>query len=243
MPVGNESRFGRHDLAGVYYAIVTQNDDPDGPGSRVKLRFPWLPDGDRDQTRWAHIAVPMIGARFGTYTLPDVDDEVMVMFLAGDLDHPVVIGGGWSKTDPPPEANADGKNDFRLIKSRSGHRLLFDDSGQTKVTLTDRGDRHFVALGPHAPGGSGPNVFAVATAPAVTSAARQGVSISALSGVMNVWCGGTLSVSAPVIEVTGLDGCDVKGTSSLSLSTPGTASLGSGGGGSVGGGTLKMGAG
>jgi phage baseplate assembly protein gpV len=244
VPSGPDSRFTRHDLAGVYYALVTQNDDPDGPGGRVKVRFPWLPEGDRDQSRWAAVAVPMVGAGFGTYVLPEVNDEVMVMFLAGDIDHPVVVGGGWSKSDPPPESNADGKNDFRLIKSRSGHRMLFDDSEQGKLVMTDRGDRHFIACGPHDAGGSGPNAFPVPSAPAVTASARRGVSVSALSGTLNLWCpDGTLSVSAPVIEVTGLDGCDVKGGQSLSLSTPGTASLGSGGAGGIAGGVLKLGAG
>src|SRR5690606_2608740 len=115
---GPASRYGDHDLGGACYAIVTQNDAPDGPGGRVPGRYPWLPEGDRDQSYWAPICVPMIGAEFGTYTLPDVDDEVVVVFLAGDINTPIVIGGGWSASDPPPENNADGKNDFRLIKSR-----------------------------------------------------------------------------------------------------------------------------
>jgi hypothetical protein len=43
---GPASRHGAHELGGVYYAIVTQNDDPEGPGGRVKVRYPWMPEGD-----------------------------------------------------------------------------------------------------------------------------------------------------------------------------------------------------
>ena len=77
MPGGPASSYGAHGLGGVYYAIVTQNDDPEGPGGRIKVRYPWMPEGDRDQSYWAPIVVPMIGAEFGTYTLPDVNDEVL----------------------------------------------------------------------------------------------------------------------------------------------------------------------
>ena len=97
MSGGPADRTGDHDLGGVYYAIVTQNDDKEGQGARVRVRYPWMPEGDRDQSYWAPIAVPMIGAEFGTYTLPEVEDTVMVMFLAGDINHPIVVGGGWSE--------------------------------------------------------------------------------------------------------------------------------------------------
>lgn len=236
---GPASRFGTNDLGGVYYAIVTQNDDLDGPGGRVKVRYPWLPEGDQDQSYWAPIAAPMIGSEFGTYTLPDVNDTVMVMFLAGDIHHPVIIGGGWSSADPPPETNADGKNDFRLIKSRAKHRLIFDDSGSTKVVLTDNGDRHMLDVGSHAKQGSSPNALDV---PALGSS--QGVSAAAMSGSLNIWCpNGTLKVRAKSFQVTASEGADLKGGSDLSMRATGAANISATGGGKFQGATLKIGGG
>ena len=239
MPGGPAARHGENSLGGVYYALVTQNDDPEGPGGRVKVRYPWMPEGDRDQSYWAPICVPMIGDGFGTYTLPDVNDEVLVVFLAGDVHHPVVIGAGWSKTDPPPEDNADGKNDFRLVKSRAQHRLILDDSSNTKVVLTDLGDKHMVDVGAHAASGSSPNAVDV---PALGSA--RGVSAAAMSGALNVWCpSGTLTIKAMNVEVTASDKADVKGGTKVALQGTTGATLSATASGKYQGATIKLGAG
>ena len=37
---------------GLHYGIVCQNKDPDNL-DRIKVRLPWLEDGDTDQTHWA----------------------------------------------------------------------------------------------------------------------------------------------------------------------------------------------
>ena len=239
MPGGRASVYGDHALGGVYYAIVTQNDDPDGPGGRVKVRFPWMPDGDKDQSYWAQICVPMIGDEFGTYTLPDVEDEVMVVFIAGDMNYPVVIGGGWSKVDAPPETNEDGKNDFRLIKSRACHRLIFDDSKNTKIVLTDTGDKHMVDVGAHKKQGSSPNALDV---PALGSS--KGVAAVASSGTLNLWCpNGKLSVQAKGVQVTADQTVDVKGGSELTMRGASGATLAAQSAGKFQGGILKVGAG
>jgi uncharacterized protein involved in type VI secretion and phage assembly len=61
--------------------------------------------------------------------VPEVKDEVLVAFEHGQLDRPVIIGMLWNKEDMPPESmDADGKNDIRSFRSRSGHRVVFDDS-------------------------------------------------------------------------------------------------------------------
>ncbi len=64
---------------------------------------------------------------------------VLVAFLAGDARHPVVIGALWNGVDAPPET-MDAGNNLRSITSRSGHRLLFDDSvAAEKVVLETQG--------------------------------------------------------------------------------------------------------
>src|SRR5687768_18363256 len=111
---------------GLYYGIVTQNKDPDNL-NRIKVRLPWLDGGDTDQSHWAQLIVPMNGNKFGWYTLPDIDDAVVVAFIEGDISQPIILGGIWSKADKSPEPNEDGANNFRGYRSRTGHRLIFDD--------------------------------------------------------------------------------------------------------------------
>jgi uncharacterized protein involved in type VI secretion and phage assembly len=122
-------------IRGVVIGIVTNNEDDEGMG-RVRVRFPWR--GDSSESYWARVATVMAGRDRGTFFLPEVDDEVLVAFDHGDINHPYVIGALWNGVDTPPETNADGKNNIRTIKSRSGHEIIFDDNHEQnseKITI------------------------------------------------------------------------------------------------------------
>ena len=129
---------GQHDdgrITGVVIGIVTNNNDPDRLG-RVKVRFPWL--SGSTESHWARVATPMAGNDRGLYFLPEVDDEVLVLFERGDVRFPFVIGALWNGEDQAPAGNSDGKNSLRVIKSRSGHLIRFDDSENAqKIEIID----------------------------------------------------------------------------------------------------------
>jgi uncharacterized protein involved in type VI secretion and phage assembly len=214
-------------LFGVYYAVVAQNKDEEGK-CRVKVRLPWLDQGDTEQTHWAHVATPMAGKEYGWYTLPDVGDVVAVMFIAGDINHPVVLGGIWSKTDNPPEDNKSGKNEFRGYRSRAGSRVVFDDSDKTKVYFADKTDKNAVTIGSLEEGSDGPNKRAGEQAPAVGSGAKEGVSIASMEGELQISAKGKLKVDAQNIEIVSKSTVDIKAASSAELKGA-TANLNGGG--------------
>lgn len=123
-------------IVGVVVGLVTNNQDPEKMG-RVKLKFPWL--SDEEEGNWARMAVPMAGKDRGTYFLPEVDDEVLVAFEHGDVRFPYVVGALWNGKDTPPAENGDGKNNIRVIKSRSGHVIrLTDEDGKEKIEIVDK---------------------------------------------------------------------------------------------------------
>lgn len=79
---------------------------------RIKLRFPGTreqdhPDGagasnsDRDSA-WVRVASHWASGRWGAISLPRVGDEVLVDFLGGDPDKPIVIGRVFGGTAVPP---------------------------------------------------------------------------------------------------------------------------------------------
>ena len=178
---------------GLHYGIVCQNTDPDKL-DRIKVRLPWLDQGEVDQTHFAQLVTPMEGKKFGWYTLPDVGDVVIVMFIGGDTSQPVILGGIWSKPDFSPEPNEDGKNNFRGYRSRSGHRLILDDTGKTKVVFADKTGKNMVGVGNFAKDGAGPNTCAVYKPP---MSGEVGVSVSSMEGTLEINCkDGALKVTA-----------------------------------------------
>lgn len=139
---GNEAdREADGFVQGLAVAVVTQNKDDSGL-ARVRVRLSWQPEGE--ESFWARIAVPMAGNNMGSYFLPEIGDEVLVGFERGDLSHPYIIGALWNGQLLPPETNDDGKNDRRLIRSRSGHELRFDDGNPPTVELKLEDGKHLL---------------------------------------------------------------------------------------------------
>lgn len=130
-------------LYGVYPALVTDVQDPDNQG-RVQIKLPFVEESDGGSAlAWARLATMMAGADRGTWFIPEVDDEVLVAFTAGDPRRPVVIGALWNGVDAPPET-MDSANNVRSVTSRSGHKLTFDDTaGAEKVELKTNGGHTF----------------------------------------------------------------------------------------------------
>lgn len=119
---------------GVYPALVTDLVDPDQLG-RIEVKFPWL-GSDGDSVRaWATLLSPYADDDQGFEVLPEVDTQVVVAFEAGDLRRPYIVGAAWNGVEAMPEAPA-APNNKRLIKTRSGSLLEFDDTeGAPKITL------------------------------------------------------------------------------------------------------------
>ena len=140
---------------GPAIGVVTNNKDPDGLG-RVRVRFPWL--SDNDESAWAPLVAPMAGDARGFMYLPEVDDEVMVVFEHGDIHRPYILGALWNSVDKPPldvndAVGGDGKVNKRIIKSRSGHTILLDDTqGSEEITIVDKTGNNKIVL--HSPDNS-----------------------------------------------------------------------------------------
>jgi len=138
--------------------LVTDNVDPDGL-ARIQVKFPTLPE--EPTSFWLRQVSPNAGAERGFYALPEVDDEVLVVFMQGSQDVGVILGQFWNGVDVPPAEAKDGAggsahkskfgndathgtgtldtNDRRFWKSRSGHIFIFDDKdGAETVEIWDK---------------------------------------------------------------------------------------------------------
>jgi uncharacterized protein involved in type VI secretion and phage assembly len=151
----NGNGNGRGLAQGVVTAKVTSLEDPEELG-RVQVMFPWLPkykDADLS-SNWARIATPMGGVERGFLFMPEIDDEVLVAFEHGDLDYPYIVGALWHNTDKPPKGtkasvlSSDKKKvDQRVIRSRSGHLIILDDTeGEEQIIIQDKTAKNSVVI-------------------------------------------------------------------------------------------------
>src|SRR5215813_13866075 len=182
-------------LFGVVVGVVTNNKDEQDLG-RVKVRFPWL--SETEESNWARIASPG-----GTYFLPEVDDEGLVAFEHGDLRFPYVLGVLWNGKNAPP-TNSDGKNNLRLIKSRSGHLIkLNDEDGKETIEIIDKKGKNSVVID------TAKDTLTITTDKDITLSAAQG----------------TIKLEAQKIELKSSDdtkiesskGMDVKASATLNV--------------------------
>jgi uncharacterized protein involved in type VI secretion and phage assembly len=128
---------------GLYPAIVTDIVDPAGLG-RIQVKFPWFGGDGADVRAWATLLTPYAGDDQGFEFLPEVDTQVVVGFEAGNPRRPYIVGACWNGKEGLPETPAT-PNNIRVIKTRSGSVLEFDDtSGAAKVTLKTSGGHELV---------------------------------------------------------------------------------------------------
>lgn len=77
---------------------------------RVKVRFPWdrfeLESGanrdDEHSSAWLRVSQGWAGGQYGLMALPRVGHEVIVSFLDGDPDQPIITGRTWNAANMPP---------------------------------------------------------------------------------------------------------------------------------------------
>jgi uncharacterized protein involved in type VI secretion and phage assembly len=136
--------------AGAFLGIVLNVQDPDGL-NRIQVSIPVV-DGIADQNGpiWARVAVPFAGNDRGCFMIPDVGDEVLVLFLTGDSRFPVVVGGLWNGVDKAPDAfggsgasvdrwTITGKagTKIAIIEDSTGPTIQFTTPGQLTGKMTD----------------------------------------------------------------------------------------------------------
>lgn len=122
---------------GVVPALVTNTDDPQDWG-RVKVKFPWM--SDDAESDWARLIGPGASQEAGLIAVPEVGDEVVVIFEHGDFSRPYILGGLWNgQNDIPPEvkqAASGEKPKVRTWRTNGGHSIALYDDNNKKIEIT-----------------------------------------------------------------------------------------------------------
>jgi type VI secretion system secreted protein VgrG len=101
---------------------------------RVKVQFHWDRDGKNDENSscWVRVAQPWASKRFGAQFLPRVGDEVVVTFVDGDPDRPLITGSVYNGANQPPYVLPDNQTQsgIKTSSSKGGegfNELRFED--------------------------------------------------------------------------------------------------------------------
>ncbi len=111
-------------LEGPQTAVVTGPEGeeiyPDSFG-RIKVQFHWDRDGQHDERTscWVRVGQPWAGPGWGSMFIPRIGMEVMVSFLEGDPDQPLVTGCVYNGDNPPPYPLPDEKTKSTLRSASS----------------------------------------------------------------------------------------------------------------------------
>jgi type VI secretion system secreted protein VgrG len=111
---------------------------------RIKVQFPWDREGkkDGDTSCWLRVATPWAGKQWGAIHIPRVGHEVLVDFVDGDVDHPIVVGSLYNADQMPPYTLPANKTQSG-VKSRSSlqggaanyNELRFEDKKGSEQLL------------------------------------------------------------------------------------------------------------
>ena len=131
-------------LPGVQTAIVTgppgETIHADALG-RVKVQFHWdrLGKSDAGSSPWIRVMTPWAGQAFGQIALPRIGQEVLIQFLDGNIDRPVIVGAVYNGSHAPPwtlpgQSMLGGWRSAELMPGGGhgarGNQLVFDDTHQ-----------------------------------------------------------------------------------------------------------------
>ncbi|MGM3189341.1 type VI secretion system tip protein TssI/VgrG [Dickeya dadantii subsp. dieffenbachiae] len=120
---------------------------------RVKLQFPWDRYGasDDQSSCWVRVSQGWAGGQYGLIAIPRIGHEVVVSFLEGDPDQPIVTGRTFHATNPSPYSLPANKTRTslrtRTHKGAGFNELRFEDqAGQEEVFIHAQKDMNTVVL-------------------------------------------------------------------------------------------------
>ncbi len=167
--------------------------------NRIQVRV-YSVDGvsDQDGAVWARVAVPFAGSSRGAFMIPDVGDEVLVVYLSGDSRFPVVIGSLWNGHDSAPDSfgGSGDSVDRWTITGKAGSKIaIVEDSTGPTIQFTTPG-----GLSGKLTDSDGSIEFQNSTGTSV-KIDSSGVTIDAPTSQVQVTAAASMSLTAPMLTV------------------------------------------
>lgn len=187
--------------AGAFLATVINVKDPSSR-NRVQVRI-YNTDGvnGQDGPVWARVAVPFAGNNRGAFFIPDVGDEVLVVYLSGDPRFPIIVGSLWNGNDSAPETlggNGDAVDRW-TITGKAGTRIAIVEEASGSPTIEFSTPGGLTGTMTDASGGSISFTNSQNTAVTIDT---TGVTINAPTGKVQITAASEVDVTAPSVSVS-----------------------------------------
>ncbi len=127
---------------------------------RIRVLFHWDRRGKRDEhaSCWIRVSQAVAGSQYGGISIPHVGHEVIVSFLEGDPDRPLIVGNVHNGSNMPPINLPGDKN-----------KTMLRDHGDNKIIMQGKaGKQHLSLVSPRSV-----NMFAVKNVAKSLSAAAM----------------------------------------------------------------------
>jgi type VI secretion system secreted protein VgrG len=106
--------------------------------ARVKVQFHWDRYGKRDQNSscWIRVSQMWAGKGWGSVSTPRIGHEVIVDFLEGDPDQPIILGSVHNAENKVPHKGVVSGLKSNTHKGRGSNEMTMDDTaGKEKITI------------------------------------------------------------------------------------------------------------
>jgi type VI secretion system secreted protein VgrG len=164
VPYRPPQRTSKPFIIGAHTAIVSGPKDREifsDEYGRVRVQFPWDREGkyDGESSCWIRVVQGWAGPAYGLWTVPRIGQEVLVSFLGGDPDEPIIVGRVANAHNPPPyplpenetktvwrsqsTPGSDGFNEISF-EDRKGEELLYERAEKDRESITRNDERQVV---------------------------------------------------------------------------------------------------
>lgn len=118
---------------GIFQGFVKGLNDPEKRG-RIKCTIPEVLD--ESISGWCEPCVPVAYDGGGDFCLPPLGEAVWIMFIDGDINRPVYLGGWWSENETPLKEKYNSKN-IRIISYGNSVIKMMKDKLEIRNNDTD----------------------------------------------------------------------------------------------------------
>ncbi len=134
----NQAKMGNvNTVNGLHIGIVTQIESDPNNDFRIRVKMPVI--NAQGDGVWARMTNLFAGDTHGSFFIPNVGDEVIVGYLGGNPDTPIILGSVYSKKHKMPQ-DIKKENYIKGIYTKEGTKIEIDDEKKEVIISTKKGN-------------------------------------------------------------------------------------------------------